>query len=165
MSTLRALLAICVVLLGPRQLAGQDAELRIGDRAPRVVVHDLDGNPVDLGRYIGARPVLLEFWATWCESCQELLPGIRAAQKKYGAKVEFIGINVAVNQSPAGVRQYVEKHEPGFRPLYDDQGTSTRAYQVPATSYVVIVDRSGRIAYTGIGGTQSLDRVLRQVSE
>jgi hypothetical protein len=48
--------------------------------------------------------------------------------------------------------------------LYDDEGTSTRAYQVPATSYVLIIDRTGKIAYTGMGGTQSFDRVLQQVS-
>jgi thiol-disulfide isomerase/thioredoxin len=165
MSTLRAALACFMVLGAADRLAGQDTPLKVGDRAPRVVVHDLAGDPVDLGRYIGAKPTLLEFWATWCESCQELLPRIRAAQKAYGSKVEFIGINVAVNQTPAGVRQYLELHEPGFRALYDDEGTSTRAYRVPATSYVVVIDRSGTVAYTGIGGGQSLDRVLRQVSE
>jgi thiol-disulfide isomerase/thioredoxin len=165
MSALRAVLPSVMVLLGAQQLAGQDSELKVGDRAPRVVVHDLDGKPVDLGRYIGVRPVFLEFWATWCESCQELLPRVRAAQKAYGSKVEFIGINVAVNQSPGGVKQYLDTYEPGFRALYDDEGTSTRAYQVPATSYVVVVDRSGKVVYTGIGGTQSFDRVLRQVSE
>jgi len=165
MSALRAVVPLFLVLLGARQLAGQDAAPGVGDRAPRVVVHDLGGKPVDLGQYIGAKPVFLEFWATWCESCRELQPRVRAAQEAYGSKVEFIGINVAVNQSPGGVRQYLEAHELGFRTLYDDEGTSTRAYQVPATSYVVIVDRSGKVVYTGIGGAQSFDRVLRQVSE
>jgi thiol-disulfide isomerase/thioredoxin len=164
MNPLRTAVPFLLVLLGAQPLAGQEAELQVGDKAPRVVVHDLDGQPVDLGRYIGQKPVLLEFWATWCESCQELLPRIRAAHKAYGSKIEFIGINVAVNQSPSGVRQFMQTNEPGFRALYDDEGTSTRAYQVPATSYVVIVDRLGRVAYTGIGGTQNFDRVLRQVS-
>jgi thiol-disulfide isomerase/thioredoxin len=165
MSAVRAVAPLFMVLLGAHQLSGQDAPLAVGDRAPRVVVHDLGGKPVDLGQYIGAKPVFLEFWATWCESCRELQPRVRAAQEAYGPKVEFIGINVAVNQSPDGVRQYLKAHEPGFHTLYDDEGTSTRAYQVPATSYVVIVDRSGKVVYTGIGGTQNFDRVLRQVSE
>jgi thiol-disulfide isomerase/thioredoxin len=165
MSALRAVMPFFLVLLGAQRLAGQDSALKVGDRAPRVAVHDLAGKPVDLGQYIGAKPVFLEFWATWCESCRELQPRVRAAQKAYASQVEFIGINVAVNQSPGGVRQYLEAHEPGFRTLYDDEGTSTRAYRVPATSYVVIVDRSGQVVYTGIGGTQSFDRVLRQVSE
>jgi thiol-disulfide isomerase/thioredoxin len=164
MRTLQVALSVLLLFIGGQRLAAQDAELQVGHPAPRVVVHDLDGKPVDLGRYIGQKPVLLEFWATWCESCQELLPRMRAAQKQYGSRVEFIGINVAVNESPAGVRRYMASYDPGFRPLYDDEGTSTRAYQVPATSYVLIIDRAGKIAYTGIGGTQSFDRVLHRVS-
>jgi thiol-disulfide isomerase/thioredoxin len=165
MSSLRTAVAVLIFVGSTQQLAAQDTELKVGDPAPRVVVHDLEGKPVDLGRYIGQKPVFLEFWATWCESCQELLPRVREAQQAYGSKVEFIGINVAVNQSPQKVRHYLETNAPGFRTLYDDEGTSTRAYQVPATSYVVVIDQSGRVAYTGTGGTQNFDRVLRQVSD
>ena len=52
---------------------------------------------------------------------------------------------------------------PGSASLYDDQGSSIRAYKVPTTSYVVVVDRTGKVAYTGTGGTQDLDKVLRGV--
>jgi thiol-disulfide isomerase/thioredoxin len=146
-------------------LRAQEAELGVGARAPIVTVHDLAGEPVDLGRYIGQRPVFLEFWATWCESCRELLPQVRAAHAKYGAAVEFIGINVTVNQTQEQVRKYIAAEKPPFMTLYDDEGTSTRAYQVPATSYVVIVDRAGKIVYTGSGGSQQLEPALRQVTQ
>jgi hypothetical protein len=73
-------------------------------------------------------------------------------------------VNVTVNQTPERVRKYLQKHQPGFRPLYDDQGTSIRAFEVPATSYVVILDRTGKVAYTGTGGSQDFDGVLRQVT-
>jgi len=149
----------------PGGLAAQESGIAVGAKAPAVKVNDLDGKPVDLGRYIGKQPVLLEFWATWCELCEELLPRVRAAQAAYGSKVEFIGVNVTVNQSPERVRKYLEKHKPGFRTLYDDQGTSIRAYQVPTTSYVVIVDRAGKVAYTGTGGTQDLEKTLRAVTQ
>ena len=147
-----------------RPLQAQESGIAVGARAPVVTIHDLDGKPVDLGKYIGKKPVFLEFWATWCELCEELLPRVNAAQAAYGSKVEFFGVNVTVNQTPARVRRYLEQHKPGFRTLYDDEGTSTRAYQVPATSYVVIVDRSGKIAYTGSGGTQDFDPVLRRIT-
>jgi thiol-disulfide isomerase/thioredoxin len=146
------------------QLSAQESGIKVGSRAPAVEVNDLEGKPVDLGRYIGKQPLFIEFWATWCELCEQLLPRIRAARSAYGDEVEFIGINVTVNQSPARVKKYLDKHQPGFRTLYDDQGTSIRAYQVPATSYVVIVDRGGKVAYTGIGGEQNFDDVLRKIS-
>jgi thiol-disulfide isomerase/thioredoxin len=165
---MRQLLLLCCSLLLVstlvRPLPAQESGIAVGSKAPAVTVNDLDGKPVDLGQYIGKRAVFLEFWATWCELCEELLPRIRAAQAAYGAKMEFIGVNVTVNQSPDRVRKYLKTHQPGFRTLYDTEGTSIRAFQVPATSYVVIVDRSGKVAYTGIGGDQEFDQVLRAVT-
>jgi len=153
------------IITGAEQLSAQDSGIPVGAKAPVVKVNDLDGRPVDLAQYIGSRPVFLEFWATWCELCEELLPRVRAAREAYGSQVEFLGVNVTVNQSPERVRKYLEKHDPAFRTLFDDQGTSIRAYQVPTTSYVVIVDRSGKVAYTGTGGTQNFDPVLRRVTQ
>jgi thiol-disulfide isomerase/thioredoxin len=146
-------------------LQAQESGIAVGADAPAVTVRDLDGKAVDLGQYIGKKPVFLEFWATWCELCEELLPRVRAAKAAYGDQVEFLGVNVTVNQSRDRVRRYLEKHKPPFRTLYDEEGTSTRAYEAPATSYVVIVDRSGKIVYTGSGGTQEFDAVLRRITQ
>jgi thiol-disulfide isomerase/thioredoxin len=153
------------VFAAPIGAVAQESGIAVGARAPVVSVHDLDGQSVDLGQYIGRKPVFLEFWATWCTNCAELLPRVRSAQAAYGSKVEFIGVNVTVNQSPERVRRYLETTKPPYRTLYDDTGASTRAYQVPATSYVVIVDRSGKIAYTGLGGDQDLETPLRRVTQ
>src|SRR3954464_1740684 len=161
-----AVAALAVVMSsGSQALLAQESGIAVGSPAPAVVVHDLDGKSVDLSQYIGKQPVLLEFWATWCTNCEELLPTVRTAQAAYGSKVEFIGINVTVNQTPERVRRYVDTHQPGFRTLYDDQGASIRAYKVPTTSYVVVVDRAGKVAYTGTGGTQDFDKVLRRVTQ
>ena len=97
----------------------QESGIAVGARAPVVTINDLDGTPVDLGQFIGKKPVLLEFWATWCDLCEQLLPQVRAAQAAYGSKVEFIGVNVTVNQSPGKVRKYLDTHKPGFRTLYE----------------------------------------------
>jgi thiol-disulfide isomerase/thioredoxin len=152
------------LLVGARPAPAQDAGLAVGNRAPVVVVKDLDGQPVDLGKYIGHKPVLLEFWATWCEVCRDLMPTVRAAHRDFGDRVEFFGVNVTVNQTPERVRKYVAAEHPPFRTLYDDEGVSVRAYQAPTTSYVVIVDRAGKVAYTGTGATQDLASALRAVS-
>jgi thiol-disulfide isomerase/thioredoxin len=153
------------VALGLPRTAGAQSEagLPLGTRAPVVKVHDLEGKPVDLGQWVGRKPVFIEFWATWCPNCEELLPSIKAAQTTYGDRVEFIGVNVVVNQTPEKVRRYLTEHGISYRVLYDDEGVSTRAYLAPATSYVVILDRAGKVAYTGIGGEQKFDEALRMV--
>jgi thiol-disulfide isomerase/thioredoxin len=154
---------LLAVPLAPRA-AAQDAGLAVGTRAPAVTVKDLEGKPVNLGQYLGKQPLFLEWWATWCEQCDALLPRVRAAHGELGNKVAFFGINVAVNQTPARVRRYVESTKPPFHTLYDDEGESTRAYEAPTTSYVVIVDRAGRVAYTGTGGDQEFLGALRRVA-
>ena len=80
---MRAILAALVLagsgLIG-RGAAAQETGLPAGTAAPVVTVHDLDGQPVDLGRWLGRKPVLLEWWATWCEQCDVLLPRLQAAR-------------------------------------------------------------------------------------
>jgi thiol-disulfide isomerase/thioredoxin len=151
------------LMLTPAIAAAQDEGIPVGTPAPAVVISDLDGKPVDLGAYIGKKPMLLEFWATWCNVCDELLPKVRAAHAAYGDKVEFLGINVTVNQTPDRVRRWVETHKPPYRTLYDEKGASTRAYMAPVTSYIVVVDADGKVAYTGTGADQDLDAALSRV--
>ncbi len=134
----------------------------IGSKAPVISVNDLDGRPVDLGTVIGKKAMLLEFWATWCPKCESLLPKVKAAAAKYGSRVEFLGVNVTVNQTPARVRRYLAEHKPPFRTLYDEKGVAVRAYQAAETSFIVIVDPSGRVAYTGSGEDQDLDGALKK---
>ncbi len=136
----------------------------VGDLAPPVVVTDLEGQPVDLGALFGNRPVFLKFWATWCERCEALMPAVREAFDRYGGRVEFFGINVAVNQPKNRVKRYLADEKPPYRALYDQAGVSQRAFRVPTTSYVVIIDGAGRIAYTGLGGDQDFGPALMRVT-
>lgn len=158
-------MVLALALMGVSALRAQgEAGIKVGSTAPVLAVNDLDGKPVNLGQWIGKKPVVMEFWATWCENCEALLPRFRAARQLTGDKVEYLWINVTVNQSPSRVRRYVEDHEVPFRVLYDDQGASTRAYQAPATSYVVIVDPTGRVVYTGVGADQQFEPALKRVA-
>ena len=67
-----------------------------------------------------------------------------------------------MNQSPELVRRYVAKHGLAGTQLYDRKGTAIDAYDVPATSFVVIIDKAGKVVYTGLGGKQDLDAAIRK---
>jgi thiol-disulfide isomerase/thioredoxin len=140
----------------------QDLGIDVGAQAPVVTVQSLDGKQVDLGRYIGKTPVLIEFWATWCPNCRELMPTLLAAEKKFGKRVKFIALAVAINQSPEKVRRWLAAHPLPHDTFYDADGKAAGAFDAPATSYVVVLDRKGRVVYTGLGGTQDLEAALRK---
>jgi thiol-disulfide isomerase/thioredoxin len=154
---MRAALAIA---LAAAPVAAQDGGIAVGSTAPSATVHTLDGTPFELGRLLGTKPVVLEFWASWCGNCEELEPAFKAAQQKYAGKVHFASIAVAINQSPERVRRWLARHQPGRDFFYDTEGDAAEKYDAPATSYVVVVDAKGKVTYTGVGGDQNLEREI-----
>jgi peroxiredoxin len=154
---------VALVLAAPAAVPAQDIGLPLGTRAPAVTIEDLDGKPVDLGRYIGTRPVVLEFWATWCPLCAALEPSLKAAHAEYRDRVQFLAIAVAVNETQRSIRRHLAEHPLPFPVLYDADGAAVRAYQAPTTSYIVVLDRTGEVAYTGAGAEQEIAAVLKRV--
>jgi thiol-disulfide isomerase/thioredoxin len=156
------LIATVTSLAFVRAAQAQDLGIDVGARAPVVSVQALDGKSVDLGRYIGKTPMLIEFWATWCANCRELMPTLLQAEKKYGSKVKFLALAVAINQSPERVRRFIAAHPLPHETLYDAEGKAAGAFDAPATSYVVVLDKNGRVVYTGLGGKQDLEAALKK---
>ena len=155
------LIALAAVA-GAGPVRAQDSGIEVGKRAPAAVVRTLDGKPVDIGSYVGKTPIFLEFWATWCGNCRHLEPALLAAEKKYGSRMKFIGVAVSVNQTPARVKAYTAKHKLKHLIVFDSEGNAADAYDAPATSYVVVVDRTGKVVYTGLGGDQNLEAAIKK---
>ena len=131
-----------------------EVSLPIGSEAPTVVLETLDGEPFDLGSVVGERPVLLEFWATWCENCEALQPQMDAAYEDYGDQVEFIAVAVGVNQNPRRIRRHLERHGTPYTFLWDGRGAAVRAYEAATTSIIVVINAEGVVTYTGVGRDQ-----------
>ena len=150
-------------LMLARALPAQDPlGLPVGAKAPGAKVQTLDGKTVDLASYIGKGPVVLEFWALWCGNCKELEPQLKELTAKYAGKVTFVSVAVSVNESPDRVKRYAEKYGLNQQLVFDTDGAATDAYSAPATSYVVVVDKSGKIVYTGLGGDQKLEAAVQK---
>lgn len=165
MSLIRRTAAIAALLVmsgAPRVLHAQELGIEVGSTAPSAKVHTLDGKESDLAQYVGKSPVVMEFWATWCENCKELEPTLLAVAKKYAAQVKFVGVAVSVNQTPARVKAFVAKHGIPGDQYYDTKGNATGAYDVPATSYVVVLNKAGKVVYTGLGGKQNLEAAIKK---
>jgi thiol-disulfide isomerase/thioredoxin len=143
-------------------LRAQESGIAVGTAAPSAKLEMLDGKPGDLSTYIGKSPVVMEFWATWCPNCKELEAAMLAVQKKYAGKVQFVGVAVSVNESPELVRRYVENHKLAGAQFYDRKGVALDAYDVPATSFVVVINKAGKVVYTGLGGTQDLEAAIKK---
>ena len=149
--------------IGANTISAQDVGLAIGAKPAAVTLEDLDGKPVDLAQYVGKKPVLLEFWATWCPLCKELEPSLHAAKKAHGAALEVLIVAVGVNQTPRSIKRHLESHTMPGPVLWDGKGAAVRAFEAPSTSYIVVLDAAGKVVYTGAGGDQKLAPVLARV--
>jgi thiol-disulfide isomerase/thioredoxin len=161
-TTRLAFVAAALSLTAPQLAHAQDGGLALGATAPSASLQTLDGKTVDLAQVTKGGPAVIEFWATWCENCEHLLPALQRAYTTYGNRVKFVGVSVSVNQSVKRVQLHVEKHKvPGVQ-LFDTKGEATDKWDVPATSHVVVIDKRGKVVYTGVGGTQDLDAAIRK---
>ena len=138
--------------------------LPLGTQAPQASLEDLDGNPVEILDLIeDGKPTLIEFWASWCHECEELQPEIDRVQASFGEEVNVVVVAVAVSQSQRRVKRHVEEHGATYPYLWDGEGAAVRAYKVPGTSVVLILDRNGQVAYTGTGGSQDLVGAMERI--
>lgn len=135
--------------------------IAIGATPPVVTIETLDGAPADLANHIGKKPVLIEFWATWCPLCEALFPKLEAAARRHEGRIDVLVIAVAVNQSKRSIRRHLERHPMPFAQVYwDTDGRATRAFQAPSTSYVVALDATGKVVYTGLGEEQEIEKAV-----
>jgi cytochrome c biogenesis protein CcmG, thiol:disulfide interchange protein DsbE len=156
------------VLFLSASLHAQEEQIGIarGATPAAVTIEDLEGKPVDLAQHIGRKPVLIEFWATWCPLCEALFPKLETAARAYGDRIDVVVIAVAVNQSKRTIARHLERHPMRFARIYwDTNGKATRAFQAPSTSYIVALDATGKVVYTGLGDQQDIEGAIRRAVE
>jgi len=157
------ILCALLVFARPPGAPAQDVGLELNSVPAPIALETLDGKPVNLAAYMGRKPVIIEFWATWCPVCKALEPEMNGVYKKYGKQVEFLTVAVGVSQTPRSVKRHLTDHTLPGQILWDGDGKAVRAFMAPGTSYIVVLDAKGRVAYTGFGADQKLDAVLAKV--
>ncbi len=122
--------------------AGLPAAPRTGFAAPDFTAQALDGSRVRLADLRG-RPVVINFWATWCPPCKEELPHLQSAAAAYGPQVVFLGVD---NAEPADtVGAFVRANGVSYTILTDPSAAIARLYQVNGLPTTFFVDRDGVI--------------------
>ena len=139
--TIQVLILSLVVVIGAITIAGnvfteKDEIPREGMKAPNFALRGLDGKEHQLKDYAG-RPVIINFWGTFCEPCVDEMPLIQSYYERYkDENVVVLGINL--NEAEATVRAFVREHELTF-PILLDKDRIRRNYGVmsyPTTFFV-----------------------------
>jgi len=139
------------VLAGPERVlpeSGAGAAIPGASTGPAAdfTLPDLDGLPVTLGSFLGKKPVLLVFWATWCPECKAAIPEINALTTgPLAEKLQIFGIDF--RESREKVAQAVKSRGIRYPVLLDERGQAARAYGVVGIPTYILIDRRGNVAY------------------
>jgi len=144
-------------------MAPKPPTLAVGDKLPDVMLATLDGASVTLASAAAKKPVVIEFWATWCPLCRALEPQMAAAKEKYGDRVTFIGIAMPQSETPDQVKTFITDKKMKGTFLYDTKGDAYKALASTHTSYLVVADANGTVVYTGVGGEQSVEDAIAKL--
>lgn len=115
-------------------------------------VTDTEGNAVKLSGYFG-KPIIINFWATWCEPCKSELPAFDKAYKEYGGDITFLMVNLTdgYRDSVDSVKEFVRENKYGFPVYFDMEYDASNAYKISSIPLTVLIDKKGNMYKSHIG--------------
>ena len=143
---------------------GVSQALADGERpnAPAFDLRRLDGKGrIDLASLRGKKPIVLDFWASWCVPCIHESKRLEAARKTYGDRVEFIGVDTKDFSDDA--RRWQRVHGIGYPSVHDGSGSVLTKWGGLPIPKIFFVDRSGRVVGE-LEAEEDLPRYLQQIA-
>lgn len=130
--------------------------------APAVVFRSLDGTEVSLESLRG-RPVLVDFWATWCKPCIKALPKVREMDEMWSDRgLVILGVSID-EKDRRHVKKFVEKEKMSYPVMLDNgENPAWHAFEVAAIPAMFLIDAHGRIVAEWKGAVD-LDAVRGEV--
>ncbi len=135
----------------------------VGQTAPDFQLPALDGNPVTLSEFSG-RPVLLNFWATWCGPCLYEMPMLEAAYEGHSDEGLML-LAVNVGESKEKVEAYLARYDLSIPVLLDVRGSLMQVYDVQFFPTTFFIDGDGVVRARKIGAFASAEQLESALNE
>ena len=136
--------------------------------APNFTVYTEDGTAVKLSELYG-KPIILNFWASWCPPCKSEMPDFESMYQKYGEDIHFVMINLTDGQRETveSGAAYVEAQGFTFPVYFDsdlDAANNYQVYSVPMT-YFLDVEGYAIARASGAIDAATLERGISMIAE
>lgn len=126
--------------------------------APDFELNLLSGKKLRLSDFKGKKPVVINFWASWCPPCRQEAPGLARVAKTYEKDVEFIG--VAINDTKDDAQAYIKEFGITYKNGLDTTNIGG-AYKITGIPGTFWIDKDGRIIDRWIGAIDEQSMIAR----
>jgi thiol-disulfide isomerase/thioredoxin len=130
-----------------------------GSAVPSLTLHAADGSAVSLASFHG-KPVLIDFWATWCGPCMKALPSTEKLYQDIAA-TGLVMLSVDEDHEAGKAKEFWAQHKEPWPDYHDENWEIEHALGSSAIPYFVLIDASGKIAFTHTGGSETTESLLR----
>lgn len=136
--------------------------------APDFTVYDKDGNPVKLSDFIG-KPVIINFWASWCGYCMIEMPEFETAYQQYGEDIHFLMVNATDGSRETVDTAQKTVDEGGYTfPVYFDSELEASytygAYSLPMT-FGIDAEGNAIVRANGAIDASTIDQIIGMITE
>ena len=122
------------------------------NQAPDFTIQDWEGNMVKLSDFFG-KPIVLNFWASWCPPCKAELPDFDDACKKYEGEVVFLMVNMTDNQMETVevAKDFIKTYGYDFPVYFDVSYEAAMVYGVRSIPQTYFINAEGEAVATATG--------------
>jgi len=114
-----------------------------GQQAPDITLNKLGGGKISLADYKDKKPVIIDFWASWCPNCRRDMPVMNGLYNTYKDQVEMIGINLQERAQTA--QKYVSQAGITFPIALDQFGSVSKQFGIQYTNTHILINTDGSI--------------------
>ncbi len=123
--------------------------------APDFTLQKLSGGTIALSEFRGKKPVVVDFWASWCPNCRRDMPNLNRFYEKYKDKVEVIGVNL--QESESIIEKFISSKGISFPIALDPRGEASPAFGIQYTNTHFLIDINGNLIRTIPGDIRESD--------
>ena len=122
------------------------------EQAPDFTMTDGEGNEVMLSDFFG-KPIVLNFWASWCGPCQYEMPDFEEAYHQYGEEVQFLMVNLTDGYSETlnSAKAFLEDAGYTFPVYFDTLSDAAKTYQIYSIPCTYFLDADGALVTRTVG--------------
>ena len=142
---------------GPAPARGPE----VGKLAPDFQLEDLEGQSISLSDFRG-KPVLINFWATWCPPCRDEMPYLQQIYEEWSGK-GLVVLAIDIGESPSKVKEFLQSQELSLPVLLDAKENVAREYNITGIPTTFFIDKDGTIQVKLIGAFPSKEAIENQL--